>query len=307
LISAEEVKQKLRYSSAEIIPAFKRAEQTEIVRTLTECGDVVRIAYCMSCGAKHYSGHNRCRNRYCPVCSKLRALLWIARLLPLLDHWFAGGGYVFSLNLTIKDTDALQNGIDTLFGAWRVLYHDDRKSRKEFKERFAGGVRSLEVKQGKNSGQWHPHFHALVLRRGFGKDYEYLRAAWEKAVTAADGEPDKGGSVWLHSCKRDDLSLHDAVVEVFKYMTKYDWHNAQPDKINEMVKTLHGRKGIQTWGVLYGLADRVEDEFENSEYEELRGYVCRVCGFSEFEFDNIVKSDFLADTNIGDLLKIKEH
>jgi hypothetical protein len=307
VISVKDLKEKLKYSSNEIAPAFRRAGQDRIAQRLDECGDFVRVAYCVKCHAKHLSGAKPCRNRYCPVCSKLRSLLWVARLIPLLEHWIDGGGYLFLLNLTIKDTPTLKEGLDTLTGAWRTMTHEGRKNRDEWKTRFAGGVRSLEVKRGHNSGLWHPHYHAILLRRHFGRDWPYFSEKWQDAVRKANGRTEKGGSVWLHSVGRGkDKTLLDAVVECFKYMTKFEWHGASPATINELVKTLHSRKGIQTWGVLYGLAEQTEEQFEKSDYEDLRGFVCRACGFHEFEFDLIARSEFEADTDIGDLVKIDD-
>jgi len=53
-------------------------------------------------------------------------------------------------------------------------------------------------------------------------------------------------------------------------MTKFDWHSAPPAKVNEMVDALHNKKGIQTWGIMYGLADQVEGDLENLDMLDLR-------------------------------------
>ena len=68
------------------------------------------------------------------------------------------------------------------------MTHEHKQMRKEFKNRYHGGVRSLEVKIGENSKMWHPHFHTMVLKRKYSADdYSFLAPAWSKSVEAAGG------------------------------------------------------------------------------------------------------------------------
>lgn len=306
MLKVQDMKDKLVYIADEIVPAFSRAGEAKLSQRISDCGDFIRVAECCDCHGRHFAGASRCKSRFCPVCAKLRSLLWLAKLVSFFNAWLSSGGYVFKLNFTVRDTASLKDGLNLIGDAWRIMTNSDRLMRREFRTRFSGGIRSLEVKLGKNSGLWHPHLHCLVLKDRFGKDYGVIRDMWERAARLAarsDNDSDKVGSVWLKGFDASrENDLLDAIVETFKYITDLKFFRASNEQIKELVESLRGKRGIQAWGNMYNMPDDVEDAFNAKDYDEIQSYVCGVCGFDKFTFDVMTREAFIKDAAIKNLL-----
>lgn len=285
-----------------IAPSFLRARLVDEAWKIQDCGNFIHTLKCTHCGTQHFKGFNRCRSRYCAICNKAKSMLWLAKLYPYLKAWLESGNYVVFVNYTIRDRQNLKDGLTVLQDAWRYMTHQCRAISKEFKKRYDGGMKSLEVKIGENSKMWHPHFHTMVLKRKYSNDdYSFLAPAWSKSVEAVGGgkygTETQEGIVYLESfsaySKKGGKKLTyeerllKSIMEVAKYMTKFDYINDTPEHLREMYYSLKGARQMSTWGVLYKIPKEVEQSLESMSNEQIKDFVCQTCGCTEAVLDKL--------------------
>lgn len=294
MLRYNDLKDKRYFNANFVVPALRQAKQDELADKIYHCADVTDIATCKRCGQRYFAGTYYCKSRFCSICAKLRAMAWLSKLVPLLNDYIAKGYKVFMLNLTIKDQEDLEKGLEYLLTAWRYMTHDEKTMRKTFRQLNCGGVRSVEVKIGKGSGVWHPHIHSIVLYKPLKgekvKQFESYKKLWECSVRSAFGcskGSEKLGSVDIRGIKgKKNKDLMGAIVETFKYISKFDWLQFSPDKVKELVEKTKGRHFISSWGELYGLNKQVEELLAMTSEQELKDKVCEVCGCTEFELEH---------------------
>lgn len=236
------------------------------------CGDTVRIAECENCKTQYYAGHYRCKQKFCPECEHIKSMMWTARIMgeiqPVINDVNVHHGV-----LTIRSQEKLRPMIADLENAWRYMKNGNKTYRKKFKERFKGGVRSLEVKQGKGGHGWHAHYHVLMITdKTFSRDVEWLKEAW------TDSTKGKGTQPYIKTVK-SNTGLIEAVLEVCKYIIKFDTEY-KDEKLIEMVHALHNKRRVNSFGMLYGLASKVEADVIEQDKKEgsLEDFLCAVCG-----------------------------
>ncbi len=304
MLELKQVQEKLHFNKNKIIPALRNASETELADKIEQCGKYSQFATCTACGARYYVGTGGyCNSRFCGVCSKRRALAWLAKLMPLLQDLRERGYLIFFLNLTIKDQSSLHVGLDALNAAWRDMTNNDKFSRKRFKALSNGGVKSIEVKLGVGSGLWHPHIHAITIVKSDKPVYQFeeYKELWERATAGALHTSKKVGSVFIHgirdkkSDKTDNEALMRGIVETFKYICKFDWLDLPKEAINELIEVVKGKRLISAWGELYGLSKKVDELLNESTEEQLKHFVCEVCGCTECEIDNLLTENQNSD------------
>jgi len=280
----ERYKKSRQYMQEVVIPAFDGLGLDSVTRALRRCGEYVNIIQCVSCKANHFAGYIRCKSRWCIPCNHVRALMWVARLFPIFKEWLDGGKRVCMLNLTVKNGESLKEVLSVLLASWRELYHGT-KTREKWKERFKGGIRSLEVKRGKNSGLWHPHLHCLVLQDTWEKDFYWLRDRWKELIRAKGYE----GSVWIVEVKNNRLGVIKAILETLKYIVKPEQSIYEDrEDLKEVFLSLTGVRQVSTWGVLRGVSGKVEKDIDKIEQKKLAEFVCRKCGCTEGELKQVL-------------------
>lgn len=284
---------KLHKANSElVIPAFKRAadvcfNQVELLREaykIADCGDAINTVRCNDCGTNHFKSFVRCKSKFCVLCQRVKSALWTAHLYSWLKQWLEQGNYVVFLNLTIKDTDLLKDGLNQLEGAWRQM--TGKKFRKAFLSKFPGGFRSIEIKTGKNSGQWHPHIHALVLKEKFSKDTDFLHYVWPRCVAENGGYAE---NLKIMAFKRQpnepdeeyNLRLIKSVKEVCKYITKFDWEKETPERVGEIYSALKGKRQYAVWGALSYVRQAVENDLSTKSNKEVDDFICQKCGCTQ--------------------------
>lgn len=303
MLDLNQVQEKLHFNKTKIVPALRNAGEKELADKIAICGQYSQFATCTSCGTRYYVGTGGyCNSRYCGVCSKRRALAWLAKLMPLFQDFRERGYLIFFLNLTIKDQESLKVGLDALNNAWRDMTNSDKFSRKRFRQLSNGGVKSIEVKLGAGSGIWHPHIHAITIVKSDKpvKQYEEYKELWERATCGALHTQKKVGSVFIHGIRdkktndTSNIALMRGVVETFKYICKFDWLDLPKEAIKELVEVVKGKRLISAWGELYGLSKQVE-ELLNESTEQLKHFVCEVCGCTECDIDNLLTENQNSD------------
>ncbi len=297
MLKLDDVKKRMYYNEHYIAPKLKQVGQDRLAQDILNCSKTSCVATCSGCGAKYYVGSTHCKSRYCAICAKLRALAWLCKLVPLLEEYTKDGYKIFMLNLTIKDNANLDYILNKLMKAWRIMTHDDKRCKKEFRNLNDGGIKSIEIKIGENSGIWHPHIHSIVLLKTKDKVYQYhdYRKLWEYCTALAIGTTDKVGSVDIRGLKDYNGEIVSAVVETFKYMTKLDWYTIPNQQLQEMFKVTSNRRFISSWGVLYKINQQVENLLNETSEEKLKGMACKACGCTEFELENILTRMLASD------------
>lgn len=127
------------------------------------CGNVVQSITCTQCGERYFKGYHRCKSKYCPTCAKLKSYIWAAHLMKYFDGWLNNNRKIFFANFTVPNTENLKDALTTINNAWR--YMTNKLVPKEWKKRFDGGLRSLEIKKGSKQGLWHPHLLVVLILR----------------------------------------------------------------------------------------------------------------------------------------------
>lgn len=195
----------------------------------------------------------RCKDRLCPLCSRLRGAECTSRITALVMRMRSPR----FLTLTVKNSDGdLGAQINRLFACFR-----DFRRRESWKDHVRGGCYSLEVTFNRKDGTWHPHLHLII-------DGEY----WTQKEISGEWLQCTGDSSIVHIEK-----VHDAQ-RTAKYISGYV--NTPPDisgwpanKACEYAVALHGRRVLHSFGCCHG---RVVDEDPETAEKQTTVHVCGV-------------------------------
>ena len=223
--------------------------------------------------AKKLRAANFCRDRLCPMCQWRKSLVTFTQLSQImnridLDH--PGEFVPVMLTLTMKNvpSDMLGWAITLILHAW------SRMMNSKFKRRpwrvCAGWFRALEITYNAETGEWHPHIHAVLLMPAdyFTDPEKYIDhdgwvAEWRWALKA-DYDP----SVEVHTVKGERA---EAVAEVSKYAVKPgEWVSDDPDATDERVRLLatelKGRRLTAFGGLMLQVRkDLKQEDAENAD------------------------------------------
>ena len=286
-------KSKRYFSKTQVIPALQDAGLFNKARKLTNCGDFIYLAVCQDCYTPHFNGSNSCKDKFCPVCTKKRSLLWLSKMIPICQDLLARGYHLNLLTYTVRlnKEHTLKQGLDLLYNGFRYMTAKNKQSSKLFSKYILGGVRSLEVKIGedpktkKSTGIWHPHFHMVVCTRNelpYTQLHKILYDTWNASLNTVNHTKELAlGTVNLRSFKGKNMKeLIKSLCEVFKYMTKFDW---QGDKVYELVTTLDGMRMQSTFGNFRRLLheQQIERDMDKT-ITEIEHSFCAVCGGDKF-------------------------
>jgi hypothetical protein len=210
-----------------------------------------RSLYCRDCG-HHFRIPIPCKDRYCPVCAKVRTSKINRRLRALVKRQsIQSPDSVRFLTLTITSNNDL---------SWmvRTLQHSFRKLRqtKSWKKRVTGGAHVIEITR--SDAGWHAHIHALICGEYF--PFAKLLDLW-KAVSPGQG-------VYL---KR--IPDGKAIGYMTKYMTKAD-DKLLPEDIRSINNSLKGVRLFQPFGAWHGWSREISQIRPPCPHcESTRGYL----------------------------------
>jgi len=169
-----------------------------------------------------------CHDRFCAPCAAARGRSIAGRL----RGWLAGRPARFVTLTLAADGGTLSQRLDRLFTAFRRLRRSGW-----WRSRVDGGATAVEVKWSVTSAHWHPHLH--ILCRGRYLEKTELSLQWHRA---------SGDSyiVDVQLVRSDDDITH----YVTKYVTKPGSNTVyrEPDRLQEMIRSLHGRRLLLTFG-----------------------------------------------------------
>jgi len=283
MINYTELESKHRYALKYVVPALVDQGLYNKAQHILDCGHWKEIAHCNHCGTDYLSGFNSCKERFCPICELKRSRLWFTKMVPVVEELLDSQYYLNMLTLTIPDTDSLTDGLNKLFASWRYMLHDDKTTSREFKKRFIGGVRCLEIKKGANSNKWHCHFHCIIVKSIPTRDFEFLVDAWSNAYNCVT-KSKVACNIDIRAFKykqREDLLKN--VLECCKYVSKFEWHIDKD--VKELIDGMKGVRSVSTWGIVKSMIHEDSIEFDmNKSLAEVDNLVCTECGSTDFDF-----------------------
>lgn len=170
----------------------------------------------------------------------------------------------FMVTLTIKDGEDLKERFNKLRSGLKKYQQQRRDALKG--QRFVeyakamGGVFSIEIKRGRNSGQWHPHVHMIWLCHEM-PDVARLSLEWLEIT---------GDSYIVDVREFYGDSVTDGFLEVFKYALKFS-DMALADNW-EAYETLKGKRLVDSFGLFRGVEvpeSLLDDDLDNEAYRLL--------------------------------------
>lgn len=252
---------------------YKRlsVELSDVLRSDSEMLD--RALLIEHCGDfLHFSAEgdlmsaNFCRQRLCPNCQRRRSLKTYSKFKQLSDELLKKNYVFIHLVLTCKNCEdfELKNTIDKLYASSSKLFKNSAVKRV-----FKGVLRCLEVSYSGTCLNYHPHLHCLIaVKKSYFTSRYYLKQdklqeLWKKAL-AVDYEPQ------IHVTRCDD----NAIAEVSKYCVKPLEIDCKSEfnrlnVLKSLHRALHGRRLLQTYGVIREEAKLLNIDLESDDDSEL--------------------------------------
>jgi len=251
-----------------------KGHNPEVAEAVAKCSAEIVLRHYESVGETRLKAvyPDFCRKRFlCSMCDAMRAGRtlgkYVDRVLSVLRklRW---QHVCYMVTFTVKDGESLIERVRHLRGAYRELManrrrylQDGSRRRRTYTEsaKALGGLHSVEVKRGSNSGLWHPHLHAVWICEAEPDQYG-LRDEWERLT----------GDSWVvdvrkfHSFESED-GVHVAdregigkdLCEVVKYSLKFADLSFEDQYHASCVlrKALRSMRLIGSFGCLWGLKE----------------------------------------------------
>ena len=155
-----------------IADSFKRLGEKKRSRRIKYCGTYLEFTKEVESGRKFLSEANFCRERLCPLCAwrrSLRVFYEVSRVMDEVELQYKDTVPLF-LTLTLKNCDFidLSQILDKIFKGWHKFTNHRR-----IKSLLVGWFRALELTYNRDTDEFHPHIHAIILvdKTYFEKDY----------------------------------------------------------------------------------------------------------------------------------------
>lgn len=262
---------------------------------ISECGAWLRFSRCPNGHVKYLINASFCRCRLCTICQWRKSLVMFHQVLQLIHAHKSKYQSDVPLMLTLTVPNASAQGLaahlDMMAKAWKKL-----TERKQVKLAVRGWFRGLEVTYNKKRGDFHPHFHVLLMvpRAYFDKtrDLYIDRDEWLSLWQEATGLPDITQVDIRPIRKRGKHgAIEAASAEVAKYATKPSSYIDQlpsgdfitdPKVIEALHLVLKGRRLTAFGGLFRQLRKELkQDDVENSDLinisDDLRSCNCPIC------------------------------
>lgn len=215
---------------------------------------------------------NFCKDRFCPMCARRRALKIFGQVSQITDKMLAENNVEFVfLTLTIRNVagEELSSAVNQLNNGFLKLVSKSKKFpvAEKLKKNLLGALKVVEVTYNEEADTYHPHIHAILAVKPsyFARDYmtkAELIAAWRKALRV-DYDP----SIDIRRIDRRP----NAIAETAKYPVKMsNILELDQDRAVEVVytlkKALTGRRMIAFYGLFKDLKAQLElDDIEDGD------------------------------------------
>jgi Replication protein len=231
------------------------ATYSKMALKLRNCGNYLLFRDYYTVGKVRLHAASFCKKHLlCPFCAIRRGAKMVKAYMQKLAVIKAENPDLkaYLVTLTVKDGPDLSERFNHLYRSIQKL-HKARGRERQYNEscKAAGAVWSYEFKRGKNSGDWHPHVHAVWLCNE-APDAVQLSAEWKRIT---------GDSFIVDVTPfHDQDDVINGFLEVFKYAVKFsdlpladNWHGFEK---------LAGKRLIASFGVFRGvdIPDDLTDE-----------------------------------------------
>lgn len=240
------------------------------------CGQFLEMKYCPDCGKSAVSSANLCRDRLCPTCSWRLSLKRFAEMCSTIslinDLECFNAGF---LTLTVKNCKPENLGftLKEMAKAWNRML-----SNRDLKSYIYGWARSVEVTYNHRTGEFHPHYHIILLYdpgcaegtlRGLTNRlwsescrFDYTPVTDFRIIKADD---DEGTNI-------DNENLTKAILETFKYAVKSkEVENMPIGAFRHLVNGIAGVRMVSYGGLIKDA--RKELGFKKDELTESDGEI----------------------------------
>jgi len=188
--------------------------------------------------------------RLCQCCGLAHSSKLFALYKPVLDSVLSDQTLeAHFATLTVQDDESLPGALsklDLALDRWQYNFRN-RGRRRNALEFCVGGVWSIEIKRGKNSGLWHPHCHGVLFFRG-RPDYNALRVLWNSSTDQASAS---NCFKWIRRLPDGKFNAK-AVCEIFKYSIKFQ--DLAPVDQYEAYCITKGKNLLRRFGILRGVS-----------------------------------------------------
>lgn len=273
----------------------RNTETGKLAAKLSNCADFLIFKRYLSVDEVRLHAANFCKKHLlCPFCAMRRGTKYLQAYKQRLEVVFQENPKLraFMVTLTVKDGESLSERFAHLRAALKKYTEQRRNAFKgqravEYAKAF-GGVHSIEIKRGKNSGLWHPHVHMIWLCEEI-PNASQLSREWLEIT---------GDSYIVDVREFYGESVVDGFLEVFKYALKF---SDMPLADNwEAYQLLKEKRLVDSFGLLRGV--KVPEELTDDDIDEdfvyMLYYFARNSGYN---FGGLVGQD--EESEIADFLK----
>lgn len=273
----------------------RNTETGKLAAKLSNCADFLIFKRYLTVDEVRLHAANFCKKHLlCPFCAMRRGTKYLQAYKDKLDVVLQENPKIraYMVTLTVKDGESLQERFAHLRAALKK-YRKQRQNalngqrRVEFAKAL-GGVHSIEIKRGKNSGLWHPHVHMIWLCQEV-PNASQLSREWLELT---------GDSYIVDVREFYGDSVVDGFLEVFKYALKF---SDMPLADNwEAYQLLKEKRLVDNFGLLRGVKvpEELTDEDIDEEFVYMLYYFARNSGYN---FTGLVGQD--EESEIADFLK----
>lgn len=256
---------KAHHRAVEMSHYARRNDESKIADKLHKCGSYLLFRDYYTVGKVRLHAAQFCKmHLLCPLCAIRRGAKMVKAYMDRLQVITASQSDLkaYMVTLTVKDGPDLLERFNHLYRSVQKL-HKARVTPRMYSEacKADGAVWSYEFKRGKNSGQWHPHVHAVWLCKT-APDAKALSEQWKRIT----------GDSFIVDVRpfHDQDDTLSGFLEVFKYAVKFsdlpladNWQGYQ---------ALHGKRLIASFGLFRGIdvpADLTDEPLDDLPFIEL--------------------------------------
>ena len=264
-------KKRMQYKFIELMKNNKLVSLKNLnVARLQVCGDFLLFLKSEN-NAYRLKKANLCNNRFCPLCSSLRAKKNAVIVLELMEYIreIKKLEFVF-FTLTAPNIvgEKLEEEIKEFNNSFKELMRS-----KEFRKVSKGYIRKLEVTYNKERADFHPHFHiVMAVNKSYFKSKDYISTALLKTLWRKFKKNDSIEAVDMRKVKMNSIK---EVLEIATYCTKSsDLYDNGQEVFDYFYSALRGKQEITYSGILADvkkIRDNGELKIENiKSLEELQ-------------------------------------
>lgn len=240
----------------------RNTETGKLATKIGNCASYLVFKRYLSVDEVRLHSANFCKKHLlCPFCAMRRGAKYLQVYKERLDLILSEKPNLraFMVTLTVKDGDDLLERFNNLRGSLKRYQEQRRNALKGQRAveyaKALGGVMSIEVKRGKNSGLWHPHVHMIWLCEEV-PNASQLSKEWLELT---------GDSYIVDVREFYGESVVDGFLEVFKYALKFS--DMELSDNWEAFNLLKGKRLVDNFGLFRGV--KVPDDLADDDLDDV--------------------------------------